>query len=186
MKLQEARSGGIPTMSQVLQQPSRTTDTEWWKTSRSLNEIGEHLERAVKEKQELERRYVELLHENNQLGLRCDKAAAELTAERVRRSDDVASLQAQINAQAKPQLGLGGEGRQQAEMAAREKLIRDEFERKIQELRLELNKERHLLAKRLEKMKAEAASCICRGNSNHEYDDTIYTAQPKALRITYR
>jgi hypothetical protein len=165
-------------MSQVLPQPSKSTDLDWWKTSRSLLEIAEHLERALKEKQDLERRLVEVLQENNQLNLRCAKADAELTAERVRRSDEVARLQVQTAGR--------GEGRQQAELAAREKLIRDEFERKIQELQLELNKERHLLAKRLEKMKAEMAGCICRGNSNHTYEDLSYTAQPKALRITYR
>ena len=162
-------------MSQVLPQPSKTADVEWWKTSRSLLEIAEHLERALKEKQDIERRLVELVQENNQLSLRCAKADAELTAERVRRSDEV---RVQANGR--------GEGRQQAELAAREKLIRDEFERKIQDLQLELNKERHLLAKRLEKMKAEAASCICRGNSSHTYEDLSYSAQPKALRITYR
>jgi hypothetical protein len=42
------------------------------------------------------------------------------------------------------------------------------------------------MAKRLEKMKAEMAGCICQGNSNHTYEDLSYTAQPKALRITYR
>ena len=162
-------------MSHVLPQPSKPTDIAWWKTGRSLNEIAEHLERAIKEKQDIERRFAELLLENNQLNLRCAKADAELTAERLRRSDE-ARLQANGR----------GEGRQQAELAAREKLIRDEFERKIQELKLELNKERHLMAKRLEKMKAEAASCICRGNSNHTYEDLSYTPQPKALRITYR
>jgi hypothetical protein len=173
-------------MSQVLPQPSKTADVEWWKTSRSLHEIGEHLERALKEKQELERRFVQLLQENNQLSLRCDKASAELTAERVRRSDEVARLQAQINGQGKPPLGLGGEGRQQAEMAAREKLIRDEFERKIQQLQLELNKERHLMAKCLEKMKAALAGCICRGSSSHSYEDTNFTPQPKSIRVSYR
>src|SRR5215510_8982191 len=80
LKAAGSRSGGIFTMSQVLQQPSKTTDIEWWKTSRSLPEIGEHLERALKEKQELELRFVQLLEENRQLNLRCDKATAELTA----------------------------------------------------------------------------------------------------------
>src|SRR5262245_40722588 len=186
LKAAGRRSGGILTMSQVLQQQSKTTDIEWWKTSRSMHEIGEHLEKALKEKQELERRFVQLLQENNQLSLRCDKASAELTAERIRRTDEVARLEAQINEPRKPALAQGGEGRQKAELAAREKLIRDEFERKIQEMQLELNKERHLLAKRLEKMKAEAASCICKGNASHEYEDLTYAAQPKALRITYR
>jgi len=161
-------------MSQVLQQTSKTTDIEWWKTSRSLPEIAEHLERALKEKQELQHRYAELLQENRQLSSRCAKADAELTAERLLRSEEALQANGRV------------EGRQQAQLAAREKLLRDEFERKVQDLQLELNKERHLLAKRFEKMKAEAAGCICRGNSNHSFEDTIYTAQPKALRITYR
>jgi hypothetical protein len=57
---------------------------------------------------------------------------------------------------------LSSNGRQQAELAARERLLRDEFERKTQELRLEMNKERRLLSDSVDRLKKELAGCFCR------------------------
>ena len=172
-------------MVQLSEQSCSPADVKWWKTSRSLREIAEHLERAVKEKQDLERRFVDLLQENIKLSLRCAKADAEVTSERVRRSTEVASLRVQLSENEKQtKIKPAGEGKQQAELAAREKLIKDEFERKIQTLQLESKRERHQLANRVEKMKAELANCICRGNAGQTYAEGNQRAHPKSLRYS--
>ena len=53
-------------------------------------------------------------------------------------------------------------GRQDAEFAVRERFLRDEFERKVQEIRLEVKKERRQLAQHVEKLEEELAGCFCR------------------------
>jgi hypothetical protein len=53
-------------------------------------------------------------------------------------------------------------GRHEAELALRERLLKDEFERKTQALQLEMNKERRQLVECVEKLKKELAGCFCR------------------------
>ena len=74
------------------------------------------------------------LEENNRLASRCAQVESKVT----------------------------GNGRQQAELAARERLLKDEFERKTQEIRLEMNKERRQLLEYVEKLKQDLAGCFCR------------------------
>jgi hypothetical protein len=124
-----------------------SADARWWKPGPS---IAEQLERALADKQALESRLADVLEENRRLCLRYDQANSE------------AEVRKQL--QDKP-----GAGRQVAELAARERLLKDECERKVQALQIELNKERHQLnkernqyAKHIEKMELDRASCICR------------------------
>jgi hypothetical protein len=58
----------------------------------------------------------------------------------------------------------GGTGRIQAETSARERLIRDELERKVQSLQLELKQERIRMEERVLKMESELSGCLCRGS----------------------
>jgi hypothetical protein len=53
-------------------------------------------------------------------------------------------------------------GRHEAELAVRERLLKDEFERKTQEIRLEIKKEHRQLTLHVEKLKEELAGCFCR------------------------
>jgi len=112
-----------------------------WKPGPSLVEIAEQLERALADKQALESRLADILEENRRLRLRYEKQLQDKS----------------------------GAGRQLAELAARERLLKDECERKVQALQIELNKERHHLnkertqyARHIEKMELDRASCICR------------------------
>lgn len=116
----------------VLEPQTPVPDNQWWKTGRSLGEIADRLEHALAEKEKLERRVAELLAENERLA--ADVRAQKLTAG----------------------------GRQQAVFAARERLVKDEFERKLQALQLELNKERHRHARELKQIEMDRAGCICK------------------------
>jgi len=53
-------------------------------------------------------------------------------------------------------------GRDGAELAARERLLKDEFERKAHEIRLEMKKEHRQLLKQVEMLKQDLAGCFCR------------------------
>ena len=120
----------------------------WWKPGPPLREIAERLERAVADKQALENRLADLLEENRRL---CQRYGSQLQDK-------------------------SGAGRQLAELAARERLLKDECERKVRASQIELNKERHQLNKEriqlnkeriqyvqhIEKMELDRASCICR------------------------
>jgi hypothetical protein len=111
----------------------------WWYTRRSLQEIAEHLESIVTEKQDIERRLKEVLDEKN--ALRIDT---------IRLKSEIETVQGQL------------QGGQRAELAAKEKLIKDDFERRVQALKTDFQKERHQLLLVVQKMKKELSGCICR------------------------
>ena len=140
----------VTTTPELLNRSSRSNsdaDT-WWRGNRSLNDIAEHLQVALHKNNELERRLTEVLSETHELQRRlaesnaAAKAAEEATAK------------------------VKGIGRQHAELTARERLMRDELERKIQTLELELKRERHLSAQKVATMKNELAGCICQSGRN--------------------
>ena len=140
------------------QRPS--SDIRWWKDIRSTSEIAEHLARSHMDKQELESRIAELLEENEILKLRCSVAAAELTDERQRLKGEIAALQSQI-ADAQQSRQRGGIGAREAESAARERLLKNEFERKIQDLQVELKKQRQRHDEQMHAVKRKMTNCIC-------------------------
>ena len=54
------------------------------------------------------------------------------------------------------------DARLQSLLAAKEKLIRDEFERKYQELAVEVKRERKRYTEEVQKLKRQLSNCICR------------------------
>jgi hypothetical protein len=73
-------------------------------------------------------------------------------------------------------------GRHEAELAVRERLLKDEFERKTQELRLEMNKERRQLVERVEQLKKELEGCFCRQHSDEYVVHVKKGPDPKVSR----
>ena len=55
-------------------------------------------------------------------------------------------------------------GRLDSLLAAKEKLMRDEFDRKFQELQVEVKRERNKYAELMREVKKQLSSCICRAN----------------------
>jgi hypothetical protein len=53
------------------------------------------------------------------------------------------------------------DARFQSLLAARERLIRDEFERKYQELAVEMKRERNRYKEEVQKLKRQLLNCIC-------------------------
>ena len=54
------------------------------------------------------------------------------------------------------------DARLQSLLAAKERLIRDEFERKYQELAVEMKRERNRYTEEVQKLKRQLSNCICR------------------------
>jgi hypothetical protein len=54
------------------------------------------------------------------------------------------------------------DARLQSLLATKERLIRDEFERKYQELVVELKRERNRYREEVQKLKRQSSNCICR------------------------
>lgn len=125
-----------------------SSDLRWWKTDRSTSEIAERLARSHVDKEALERRLAELLEENKALKGRCTVATEELAEERHRLKGQIADLRSQVKAalERPPQTAS---------------LSRDEFERKLQLLRVELNREREQHARQVKDLKQKIAGCIC-------------------------
>jgi hypothetical protein len=122
----------------------------------SLTDIAEDLEHALRRQQEVERRLREALREKDRLNARFAQANAELANVRSRWRSEIADLQSQLAESSTTN------GRRQAELVAREKLLRDEFERKLQALQIALKQERHQANLRLTRMNDELSTCICR------------------------
>ena len=129
-----------------------------WKSARSFTEIAELVESTIRDNRNLEHRIVELLQENSRLRERSETADTELTREKLRLGAEITALK---NKMAASSTRPNGEGGYQSEFAAREKLLRKEFEERVQMLQLQLKKERHDITQSMVKMKHALAGCMC-------------------------
>ena len=124
-------------MSQIASQTQRSSsDIRWWKDHRSTSEMAEYLAQSHVDKQALECQLAELQDENR-------------------------LLKSELADAVEKQKGSMGAGRREAESAARERLLKDEFERKVESLQVELNRIRQRALKQAEEMQAKMAGCIC-------------------------
>jgi len=117
--------------------------------SKELSDLSEKLECSLNEKRDLTSRLSKALDENAALNRLYSRTCAESDAERIRFNSEIANLRSQLT------------GRLQSILAVKEKLMREEFERKFQELTLEVKQERHRYKNAIEEMKRQIAKCIC-------------------------
>ena len=76
----------------------------------------------------------------------------EVINENDRLNSEIVDLRAQLN------------GRLQSLLAVKEKLIRDEFDRKFRDLQVDVKRERSKYAELIQEVKKQLSSCICRAN----------------------
>ena len=117
--------------------------------SKELSDLSEKLECSLNENRDLTSRLSKALDENAALNRLYSRTRAESAAERIRLNSEIANLRSQVT------------GRVQSILAVKEKLMREEFERKFQELTLEVKQERHRYKNAIEEMKRQIAKCIC-------------------------
>jgi hypothetical protein len=108
----------------------------------SLSEFADEFECAMKEKRDLTLLLSKTLDEKALLIQRFEAAQAEIE-----------NLRAQLS------------GRSDSLSAVKEKLIREEFDRKFQELTLEVRRERSKYGQLVSELKKQLSSCICRVNA---------------------
>jgi len=130
----------------------------------SLSEFAEQFETAIREKQEMASRLERALGEVSDLTQLYQQIHKELETERDRMKSEIARLRDQLGEQTRradkpPQTDSAAA---QALLAAQEKLMRSEFDRKFQELTLEVRQQRAVYTQQMEKMKKQLSNCICR------------------------
>jgi hypothetical protein len=119
----------------------------------SLSDFAEQFERLINEKRDLMFRLNKALDENLALNQLHKRACDEFDCERARLNAEI------VNVRSKPG------SPPQSILAAKEKLIREEFERKFQELTLQVRQSRHRYMNAAEEVKKKLASCICGAKS---------------------
>jgi len=120
---------------------------------RSLSYFAEQFASLLNENRDLTSQLSKALDENAALNQLYKQACAEFDGERIRLNAEIANLRSQVTS------------RLQSILAIKEKLMSEEFERKFQELTLEMRRERHTYRNAIEEMKKQTASCICRGRN---------------------
>jgi chromosome segregation ATPase len=167
--LPERQAGSRPNT-----QSSRSSESPaWWRVNHSLTEIAAQVAQVLEDRSQFERRIEEISFDNERLNLRCRMANDELANERSQHQIEVAALQERITGLLKQYVNADrGRERLNAELAAKEKLMNDEFERRIQALRVDFKQQRINLESKAEKFERQIAkleqalsSCICRERS---------------------
>jgi chromosome segregation ATPase len=93
------------------------------------------------------------------------KALSEFESERSRLNSEITALRAQIEQQKKS--GSGAEGATNS--SARERLIKDELERKFQAAIVETRREQKRCAEQVAQLKIKLSKCICHGSGGLEW-----------------
>jgi hypothetical protein len=119
-------------------------------STQELSYLAEQYACLLNEKRDLTSQLSKALDENATLNRLYTETCAELDGERIRLNSEIANLRSQLS------------GRLQSILAIKEKLMREEFERKFQELTVEVRQERHKYRNAIAEMKRQIASCICR------------------------
>ena len=121
--------------------------------SKELSDLSEKLECLLSEKRDITSQLGKALNENTALNQLYSRTCGEFDRERIQLNSEIANLRSQLTS------------RLQSILAIKEKLMREEFERKFQELTLEVRRERQRYNNAIEEMRKQTASCICRARN---------------------
>ena len=119
----------------------------------SLSYLAEQFGCLLNEKRDLTSQLSKALDENAALNRLYEQTCAEFDSERIRLNSEIANLRSQLT------------GRLQSILAIKEKLMREEFERKFQDLTLEVRRERQRYKNAIEEVRKQTAGCICRAKN---------------------
>ena len=110
----------------------------------------------INEKNEIRECLSEMIRNHAQLRTRFQHVDAEFTRERERLRNELTVLQARLSEAAGRSFEPGtGEGRRQAELEARQGLIDEGIERRLQGLQLEWKQERHHMLQKIDSLQKE-------------------------------
>ncbi len=115
----------------------------------SLGEFADQLDRVIRENQDLSSRLNQAMLEKATLCQLYEQSRTAYESERDRLNAELETLRSQIN------------GRVQHLLSTKERLMGEEYERKLQDLTVSVRQERHKYTTHVEKMKAQLSNCIC-------------------------
>jgi SMC interacting uncharacterized protein involved in chromosome segregation len=118
----------------------------------SLNEFLQHFESMVSEKNALELRLSLALREKAELDQVHQRTRVDFDAERSRLNAEIDTLRGQLSGRSE---SFG------SVLGAKERLIRDEFERKYQDLLVQVRRERTKHGEVVQNLKKQLSACIC-------------------------
>src|SRR5215467_4217999 len=130
-------------------EPATPAQDDTGRAGLSLNYLADQFGCLLNEKRDLTSQLSKAVDENAALNRLYEQTCAEFDSERIRLNSEIANLRSQLTS------------RLQSILAIKEKLMREELERKFQELTLEVRRERHRYRNAIEEMKKQIASCIC-------------------------
>jgi hypothetical protein len=133
----------------------------------SLSEFAEQFETAIKERQDLSWRLGQALDEINAINQLYQQRRNEFDNERNLLKSEIDTLRLQLAEFSKKQPERPGNTDSagiQAVVAARERLIREEFDKKFQELIVEVKTQRKKYSDQVENMKKKLATCMCQAS----------------------
>src|SRR5262249_8744904 len=115
----------------------------------SLSEFADQLDSVIHENQDLASRLNQIMREKATLCQLYEQSRTEYESERDRLNVEIETLRSQIN------------GRVQHLLSTKERLMREEYERKFQDMVVSVRQERHKYTTQVEKMKTQLSNCIC-------------------------
>jgi hypothetical protein len=134
----------------------------------SLSEFAEQYETVVKERQDLSWRLCQALEEIEAINQIYQQRRLEFDSERTRLNLEIHSLRTQLQEfakkQAEKQRSNGDSAGVQSVIAAREKLIREEFDKKFQELLVEVRTQKKKYSDQVDQMKKKMSTCMCQAS----------------------
>ena len=128
----------------------------------SLNEFVEEFEIALKEKRDLACRLSEARSEITAMNQLYQQRRADFDSEKRLLNSEIDKLRAQVQEFSKNnEKKTADAGGVQSLLETRERLIREEFGRKFQELTVEVKRQRKKYTDQVDEMKRQLAGCIC-------------------------
>jgi chromosome segregation ATPase len=115
----------------------------------SLSEFADQLDSVIRENHDLASQLNQATREKATLCQLYEQSRTEYESERDRLNAEIETLRSQIN------------GRVQHLLSTKERLMREEYERKFQDMMVSVRQERHKYTTHVEKLKTELSSCIC-------------------------
>jgi phage shock protein A len=132
----------------------------------SLSEFADQFELAIKERDEIAVRLNKALDDLTSISQLYERTRADFESERQRLNTELASLRAQMAelSQKKEKAVSADDVSVKSLLATQERLIRDEFEKKYQELTVQVRTQRKKYTQQVDDMKRRLSSCMCRAS----------------------
>jgi signal transduction protein with GAF and PtsI domain len=132
----------------------------------SLSEFADQFELAIKERDEIAVRLNKALDDLTSISQLYERTRADFENERQRLNTELASLRTQMAElwQKKEKPVSADDVSVKSLLATQERLIRDEFEKKYQELTVQVRTQRKKYTQQVDDMKRRLSSCMCRAS----------------------